>query len=94
MEAAIIVVAPPSVVAVTHERNKNNNTHGKSPNVVKNDFPYYKELFLKEKIIPTRSKYFPLREVPLGNGRNLRESLYDPVISLDVRNFSTFLLRH
>ena len=49
MEAAIIVVAPPSVVAVTHERNKNNNTHGRSPNVVKSDFPYYKELFLKEK---------------------------------------------
>ena len=33
-----------------HMRNKNSNTQGSSSNVGKSDFPYLKELLLKERI--------------------------------------------
>ena len=51
--------------AVRHMPNKNSNIQGRSPNVVKSDFPYHKELLLKEKFAPSGSKFFPLREVPI-----------------------------
>ena len=36
--------------AITHVHNKNSNIQGRSPNVV-SDFPYHKELLLKEEIL-------------------------------------------
>ena len=35
---------------ITHVRNRNNNIQWRSPNVVESDFPYNKELLLKERI--------------------------------------------
>ena len=52
--------------AVTHVRNKNSSIQGRSPNVVKViKYPYHKKLLLKERIRPSGSKFFPLREVPI-----------------------------
>ena len=48
-----------------HVRNKNSNIQGRSPNVVKGDFPYHKELLLKKEFAPSGSKFFPLRVVPI-----------------------------
>ena len=66
-----------------HVRNKNSNTQGSLPNVLKVNFPYLQELLLKERIRPLweqilsfkRSSYFE-------KGRNYRESLLDTVVSL------------
>ena len=54
-----------SSYAVTHLRNKNSNIQGRSPNVVigETDFPYHKELIIKERIHSSGSKFFPLRGV-------------------------------
>ena len=37
--------------AVTQVPNKNSNIQGRSPNVIKSDFPCHKELLLKERIL-------------------------------------------
>ena len=39
-----------SLYAVMHMRNKNSNIQGRSSHVVKEIFPYHKELLLKERI--------------------------------------------
>ena len=63
-------------------RNKNSNTQGSSPNVVKVNFHTLKELLLKERIrslweqilVFNRSSHFE-------KGHNCRESLLDTVVS-------------
>ena len=44
----LIGVAP--ITQVSHMRNKNSNIQGRSLNVIKRDFPFYKELLIKESI--------------------------------------------
>ena len=76
-----IGVAP--ITMYTHVRNKTSNTQESSPNVVKSDFPYLKELLLKERI---RSLWEPIlsfkRSSHFKKGFNYRESLLDTVVSL------------
>ena len=38
--------------AVAHVRNKNSNIQGRSPNVIKSDFPNHKELLLRKELLP------------------------------------------
>ena len=56
-------------------RNKNSYILGRSPNVV-SDFPYQKELLLKERIqfAPFGSKFFPLREVSILKNDAIEEN--------------------
>ena len=55
----VIGVAP--ITKFTHVHNKNSNIQGKSPNVVKSDFPYHKELLLKERIRSHLERILSLR---------------------------------
>ena len=68
---------------VTHVRNKKSNIQGRSPVVVKSDFPFHKELLLKERI---RSPWEQILSFKRGfhfeNGRKYRKSLLDPVVAL------------
>ena len=49
-------VAP--VTQVTHVRNENSNIQGRSLYVI-NDFPYYKELLIKERNCSLWEQFFP-----------------------------------
>ena len=53
MYTPICHVGVASITQYTHVPNRNNNTQGRSPNVVKVIFP------------TSGSKFFPLREVPI-----------------------------
>ena len=73
-------------------RNKDSNTKGSPPYVIKSDFPYLKELLLKERMAPSGIKFFPLREVPILK----RDVIVDKHCmiqqsSFDVRNFFSVL---
>ena len=80
--------------AVTHVHNKkNSHIQGRSPNVEKSDFPYHKELPLKERISSLWKQIQRIRSLwdqilsfkrssHFEKGRNWRESLLDPVVSL------------
>ena len=62
--------------------NKNSNTQGSSTNVV-SDFPYLKELLLKERICTLWEQILSFkRNSHFEKGRNCRESLLDTVVSL------------
>ena len=50
--------------------------------MVNNDFPYHKELLLKERIRSLWEQIFSFRTSShFEKGRNWRESLLDPVVS-------------
>ena len=56
------------------------------------DFPYYKELLIKKRIHSLWEQIlFFMRSSHFEKGRNWRESLFDPVVFLDVRNFFSVL---
>ena len=75
-----IGVAP--IRQVTHMHNKDSNNQGRSPNVV-SDFPYHKELLLKEKIHYLWEQILSFkRSSNFEKGRNCRESLLGTVFSL------------
>ena len=61
--------------AVTHMRNRNSNIDGRSPNVVKVIYHTIKNSLCERILSFKRSSHFE-------KGRNLRESLLDPVVSL------------
>ena len=66
----------------THMHNKNSNTQGSSPNVV-SDFPYLKELLLKERICSPWEQIRSFKRISnFEKGHNCRESLLDTVVSL------------
>ena len=76
-----IGIAP--ITQVTHVCNKNSNIQGRSLNVIKSDFPYYKELLIKERIRSLWEQIlFFKRSFHFEKGHNWRESLLDPVDSL------------
>ena len=58
-----IGVAP--VMQYMHARNRNSNTQGSSPNVVKVVFYTLKNCSLRKEFAPSGSKFFPLRELPI-----------------------------
>ena len=69
--------------AVTHVHNKNSNIQERSPNVVKSDIPYHKELLLKERIRFLWGQILSFkRSSHFEKGCNWREALLDPVVSL------------
>ena len=68
--------------AVTHVRNKDNNIQGRPPNVGKVIFHTIRNCSYRKEFAPYGSKFFPLKNSHYENGRNLRESLLDPVVSL------------
>ena len=49
-----------------HMHNKNSNTQGSSPNVVKVIFHTLRNCSLKKKFAPSESEFFPLREVSIS----------------------------
>ena len=65
------------ITHVVHLRNKNSNIQGRSSNVVKSDFPYDKELFLKERICSLWEQILSLKSSRFEKGYNWRESLLD-----------------
>ena len=73
-----------------HVCNKNSNIQRRSP-IVESDFPYHKELLLKERIrsLWEQILYFK-RSSHFEKGHNWREPLLDPVDSL----WCGFWLRH
>ena len=74
-------VAP--ITQVTHVRNKNSNIQGRSLNVIKVSFPYYKELLIKVRIRSLWEQILSFkRSSHFEKGRNCRESLLDTVDSL------------
>ena len=63
-------------------RNRNSNIQGRSLNVI-SDFPYHKELLIKERIRSLCEQIHSFkRSCHFEKGRNCRESLPDPVVSL------------
>ena len=69
--------------AVTYLRNKNSNIQGSSPNVVIVFFSYYEELLIKERIRSLWEQILSFkRSSHFEKGRNCKESLLDPVVSL------------
>ena len=75
-------------------RNKNSNIQGRSANVVKVTFSYFKELLIKERIRSLWEQIlsFPLREVPaLKRGATEENHCLIQRSHFDVRNFFSFL---
>ena len=76
----IIGVAP--IGQVMHVRNENSNFQWRSLNVI-SDFPYYKELLIKERICFLWEQILSFkRSSHFEKGRNCREPLLDTVVSL------------
>ena len=65
------------ITHVTHVSNKKSNIQGRSSNVVKSDFPYHKELFLKERIRSLSGQILSFTSSRFEKGYNWRESLLD-----------------
>ena len=62
-KVVFISVAP--ITQYTHVRNKNSNTQGSSPYVVKVLFHTLRNCSLRKEFAPSGSKFFPLREVSI-----------------------------
>ena len=64
-------------------RHKNRNFQERSPSIVKSDFPYNKELLLKERIRSLWGQILPFkRSSYFEKGRKCRESLLGSVVSI------------
>ena len=64
-----------------HMHNKNSNTQGSSPNVVKVIFHTLRNCSERKEFAPSGSKFFPLREY-FEKVHNCRESMLDTVVYL------------
>ena len=60
--------------AVTHVRNKNTIFQGRPPNLVKVSFHTKGNCFSRKEFAPSRSKLFPLREVPILKSDAIEEN--------------------
>ena len=65
-----------------HMRNKNSDTQGSSPNVVKVIFYTLKNCSKREEFAPSGSIFYPLSEVPILKRGIIVELLLDAVVSL------------
>ena len=63
MEIYFIGIGP--ITQYMHMRNKNSNTKGSSPNVVKMIFHTLRNSPLRKEFAPSGGKFFPLSEVPI-----------------------------
>ena len=73
------IIGVATITQVTHVRNK---IQGRLQ-CDKNDFPYAKELLIKERIRSLWEQILSFkRSSHFENGRNWRESILDPVVSL------------
>ena len=60
-----MLIGVASITQVTHVCDKNSNTQGSSPNVVKMIFHTLSNWSKRKEFPPSGSKFFPLREVPI-----------------------------
>ena len=98
-----IGVAP--ITQYANVRNKNSNTQGSSPYVVKVIFHTLRNCSYKKKFVPSGSKFFPLREVPILKRDTIVENhcliklspfdvsnLFSVLLTPWPSTFSTFLI--
>ena len=77
---------------ITHMRNKNSNIQGKSFNVINVIFHTIRNSSCRKEFAPSGSKFFPLREVPILKGTQLKRIIAaSSSLPFDVRNFFSVL---